>query len=49
MYWWGEFIGLKDGSLISEGYISLQSESHPAEFRGIELFNLKPYMNNLKI
>lgn len=30
-----------DGTLLSEGYISLQSESHPVEFRKVELLNLK--------
>lgn len=30
----------KDGELLSEGYISLQSESHPIEFRKVELLNL---------
>jgi hypothetical protein len=30
----------KDGMLLSEGYISLQSESHPVEFRRVELLNL---------
>jgi hypothetical protein len=29
-----------DGTLLSEGYISLQSESHPVEFRKVELLNL---------
>lgn len=29
-----------DGKLLSEGYISLQSESHPIEFRKVELVNL---------
>ncbi|MEN7546835.1 DUF1080 domain-containing protein [Rapidithrix thailandica] len=37
-----------DGKLLSEGYISLQSESHPVEFRKVELFNLEPYMNKPK-
>lgn len=36
----------KDGQLIKEGYISLQSESHPIEFRKVELFDLEPYMDN---
>jgi hypothetical protein len=36
----------KDGQLIKEGYIALQSESHPVEFRNVELFNLEPYLNN---
>ena len=29
-----------DGKLLDEGYISLQSESHPVEFRKVELLNL---------
>ncbi len=33
---------IKDGKLmLSEGYISLQSESHPIEFRKIEIMRLK--------
>lgn len=38
----------KDGQLIKEGYISLQSESHPIEFRKVELFNLEKYMDDPK-
>jgi hypothetical protein len=30
----------KDGMLLSEGYIALQAESHPIEFRKVELLNL---------
>jgi len=30
-----------DGQLLSTGYISLQSESHPVEFRKVELLNLE--------
>ncbi|HKX28731.1 MAG TPA: DUF1080 domain-containing protein [Blastocatellia bacterium] len=30
----------KDGTILSEGYIALQSESHPIEFRKVELLNL---------
>ena len=45
---WVKKAGLKDGQLIKEGYISLQSESHPCEFRKVELFNLEPYMNDPK-
>lgn len=30
----------KDGTLLSDGYIALQSESHPIEFRKVELLNL---------
>jgi len=36
----------KDGMLLREGYISLQSESHPVEFRKVELFNLEKYAND---
>ncbi|MDX2048284.1 MAG: DUF1080 domain-containing protein [Chitinophagaceae bacterium] len=35
----------KDGQLLSEGSISLQSESHPIEFRKVELLNLKGCMD----
>jgi hypothetical protein len=31
----------KDGQLLTGGYISLQSESHPVEFRKVELLNLE--------
>jgi hypothetical protein len=30
----------KDGSPLTEGYISLQSESHPVEYRNVKLLNL---------
>lgn len=36
----------KDGMLLHEGYISLQSESHPIEFRKVELFNLERYADD---
>ncbi|MEX2231128.1 MAG: DUF1080 domain-containing protein [Cyclobacteriaceae bacterium] len=36
----------KDGMLLEEGYISLQSESHPIEFRKVELFNLEKYADD---
>ncbi len=36
----------RDGELIKEGYISLQSESHPIEFRKVELYDLADYMDN---
>ena len=29
-----------DGTLLTEGYIAIQGESHPTEFRKIELLNL---------
>jgi hypothetical protein len=45
---WVKKAGLKDGQLIKEGYISLQSESHPCEFRKVELFDLEPYVNDPK-
>src|SRR5690606_7290930 len=35
----------KDGKLLSSGYISLQSESHPVGFRNIELLNLAGCMD----
>ena len=35
-----------DGMALKEGYISLQSESHPVEFRKVELFDLKKYMSD---
>lgn len=30
-----------DGTSLTEGYIALQSESHPVEFRKVELLELK--------
>ncbi|HZA35297.1 MAG TPA: hypothetical protein VE505_10240, partial [Vicinamibacterales bacterium] len=35
----------KDGTLLTEGSISLQSESHPVEFRKVELLNLAGCMD----
>lgn len=35
----------KDGLLLKEGSISLQSESHPVEFRKVELLDLKGCMD----
>jgi len=35
----------QDGKLLTEGYISLQSESHPVEFRKVELLNLEGCMD----
>lgn len=43
---WVQKAGYKDGGLISSGYISLQSESHPVEFRKAMLFDLEPYKND---
>ena len=43
---WVKQQGFTAGTLISEGTISLQSESHPVEFRKVELFNLKKYMGD---
>ncbi len=45
---WVKNAGLKGGETIKEGFISLQSESHPVEFRKVALFNLEPYINNSK-
>lgn len=36
----------KDGMLLESGTISLQSESHPVEFRKVELLNLKGCMDS---
>jgi hypothetical protein len=36
----------KDGTAITGGYISLQSESHPVEFRKIKLMDLSIYKND---
>ncbi|MFA6276330.1 MAG: DUF1080 domain-containing protein [Pedobacter sp.] len=33
----------EDGKRLTEGFISLQSESHPIEFRKVALFDLAPY------
>jgi hypothetical protein len=35
----------KDGTPLGSGYIALQAESHPIDFRNIELLNLKGCMN----
>ena len=43
---WVKQQGYTAGALIREGTISLQSESHPVEFRKVELFNLEKYMGN---
>jgi hypothetical protein len=37
-----------DGKLLEEGYIALQSESHPIEFRKVEIVDLSPYKHNSK-
>ena len=36
----------KDGQLLKDGYIALQSESMPTEFRKVEVFDLGPYMHD---
>lgn len=35
-----------DGKPLTGGYISLQSESHPIEFKKVRLYNLEPYAKN---
>ena len=35
----------KDGTVLEDGYIALQSESQPVEFRRVELLNLSGCMN----
>jgi len=37
-----------DGKPLTEGSISLQSESHPVAFRKVELFDLSPYVHDPK-
>src|SRR5207249_60847 len=34
-----------DGKLLGEGYITIQGESHPTQFRKIEVLNLSGCMN----
>jgi hypothetical protein len=36
----------QDGKILTKGYISLQSESHPIQFRKVNLLNLEPYMED---
>ncbi|WP_293884427.1 MULTISPECIES: 3-keto-disaccharide hydrolase [unclassified Sphingobacterium] len=36
----------KDGQLLTKGTISLQSESHPIDFKKVELYDLEPYMKD---
>lgn len=36
----------KDGQLLKEGYIALQGESAPTDFRKVEVFDLSPYIND---
>ncbi|HET9276671.1 MAG TPA: DUF1080 domain-containing protein [Flavitalea sp.] len=43
---WVKQAGLKDGVTIKRGTISLQSESHPVEFRRVELLDLEKFMND---
>lgn len=35
-----------NGKLLTGGYISLQSESHPIDFRKVELLDLEPYLHD---
>ena len=37
-----------DGKALTKGYISLQSESHPVEFRKVEIVDLEPYAHDHK-
>lgn len=36
----------EDGKALTEGYISLQSESHPIEFKTVAIYNLAPVAKN---
>ncbi|HMI04754.1 MAG TPA: hypothetical protein VK541_19865, partial [Pedobacter sp.] len=38
--------GAEEGALIKGGSISLQSESHPVDFRKVELIDLEKYAKN---
>ena len=40
--------GAKEGELITGGSISLQSESHPVDFRKVEIINLEKYAKDPK-
>ena len=42
---WVKEAGFAGATTIKDGYISLQSESHPVEFRKVELFDLEKYIN----
>jgi hypothetical protein len=37
-----------DGTMLKSGYISLQSESHPIDFRRVALVDLSPFMGDQK-
>lgn len=39
----------QDGKLLTEGYISFQSESHPTQFRKIALVDLDPVYDNKEV
>jgi len=43
---WVHKAGLKDGDFIKAGFLSLQSESHPVDFRRVDLFDLSGYVND---
>jgi hypothetical protein len=43
---WVKKAGYADGAPITGGFISLQSESHPVDFRNVRLFDLSPYMKD---
>jgi hypothetical protein len=45
---WVKKAALKGGELIKEGYISLQSESHPVQYRKVIIYDLAEYMNDKK-
>ncbi|MEH6308136.1 DUF1080 domain-containing protein [Olivibacter sp. CPCC 100613] len=38
----------QDGKLLGSGYFSLQSESHPVEFRRVSIIDLEPYAKDSK-
>lgn len=36
----------EEGKVLKSGYISLQSESHPVDFRKVKLLDLEPYLHD---
>lgn len=43
---WVKKAGFQDGAPIKKGTISLQSESHPVQFRKVELLDLEQFMDD---
>lgn len=43
---WVKNLGLQNGELIRKGYIALQAESHPIEYRKVEIIDLSRFEND---